>query len=241
MNPGYASLCFLSFNRPKTLREGIHSALDNAGYPCEIVVHDDGSLYEVQRELLDMLTDGLISSLVLEPCGHNEGVGRSINRAFAVATGDPVCKLDQDLTFESDWLKKAVTIVEEDDRLGMLGLFKYHVEPVRWQDMELKPGWSARHGIPYHYVKDFVGSAMIIPRDHLAYFGVFPEHSDAFAEDVEYKLLMQKHGYSLGLPDEDLATNRGFGVGPSTVVTGFTDGVGQVQPIHHGPRVFNVS
>lgn len=213
----YASLCFLSFNRPEFLREAIRTATAHAEYPHEVIVHDDGSGKETVDMLLGLLASDQISKLILSPRGHNEGVGAAFNRAAALATGDPVCKLDQDLVFQPGWLRKTSEWLSKDVDVGMFGLFKYYVDPVNWREMNHRPP-SPELGGEYEYVDDFVGSAMVIPQEILAEFGQFPEHSAAFAEDVEYKKMLQANGLELALPCDDLATNVGFGVGPSTVV-----------------------
>ena len=97
--PGLASVCVLSYNRPEFLAQAIEHARDQAGYPCEVVVNDDGSRDpDVYPLLLDLLNNARISRLVLQPPGHNQGVGESIRAAFGVASGEILVKLDQDLT-----------------------------------------------------------------------------------------------------------------------------------------------
>jgi GT2 family glycosyltransferase len=228
---------FLSYNRPTQLVRSIQSAVENADYPVEVIVHDDGSDPTVQPHVLSAVS-GIASTIICNYAGHNEGVGRAINRSFAVATGDPVVKLDQDLTFEPRWLRKAVQIIDYDESVGMLGLFKYNVDPVDHRKMRIGPGgpWGS---VPYDYVKDFVGSAMVVPRSIYEMFGPFPEHSDAFAEDVEFKTTLRNASFNLALPREDLAKNHGFGIGPtrSTLVSG-TEADPVITKIHHGPVVF---
>ena len=236
----HASLCFLSYERPQFLEMAIVSAVEMAApEKLEVIVHDDGSTnLDVHRVLEALLAAGYVSTIIKNPPGHNEGVGRAINRSFALATGDPILKLDQDLIFKPGWLQKARAILE-NDRVGMLGLFRYWVDPVDHRKMEIpwtNPVWSGP-GVPYHYVKDFVGSAMVIPRAILDKFGPFEEHSTAFAEDLAYKTKLCGCGYQLALADEDLATNQGFGVGPSTVVVAGEDGRPTVHRINEKPRL----
>lgn len=207
----------------------------------EIVVHDDGSDPETVQVLIRMLSGGEISKLILSPTGHNEGVGAAFNRAAAVSTGDPVCKIDQDLTFQPGWLRKVVEWLDQDPDVGMFGLFRYHIDPVDWRQMNHRdpPDESPGFG-QYEYCDDFVGSAMCVPREVLDELGPFPEHSTAFAEDVSYKKLLQSKGLELALPCQgDLAVNHGFGVGPSTVVRGWDQetNTGIVQEIHDGPLI----
>jgi GT2 family glycosyltransferase len=107
----FASVCLLSFNRPRFLRECIAS-MRNAGAPFELIVHDDGSSDESLREGLGQLLDaGVISTLILNPPGWNQGQGVALNRMFSMARGDPIIKCDQDLIFEPGWLAQVNAIL----------------------------------------------------------------------------------------------------------------------------------
>lgn len=232
-----ASVCVLSYNRPAFLAEAIESARENAGYPCEIIVNDDGSTNGDCYDLLNtLLGHRLISKLIFNPAGNNQGVGESIRVAFGAASGDVLVKADQDLIFAPDWLKKAVdilfNIVEIDGelkRIGMLGLFHYQDKTdERFRTIRQHQGWQE--------VTDFVGSGFVIARDIYDQVGPIPTHSDAFAEDVELKLRLQAAGYLLALPNDDLVANRGFGIGPSTVCE--REGPDGVAKIHHSPILF---
>lgn len=233
----YASLCFLSYNRPDFLVEAIRTAKGHAGFPCEIVVHDDGSNDETWGAVSALLRGGEVTRLVANPPGQNEGVGAAFNRAAAVATGDYLVKLDQDLLFHPNWLRKTVDLLEADQKIGAAGLFKYHVDPVDWRKMQLHAG-AAPGTVAYHYVSDFVGSAIAMTRPVYDVFGPWPEHSAAFAEDIDFKTaIVRDGGLRLALPDEDLAHNRGFGVGPSTVAV-MVDGRLTASPIRDEGRIF---
>jgi hypothetical protein len=231
-DPGYASLAFLSYNRATFIADAILSAVENAGYPCEVIVHDDGSSDPVVRaSLLSLLDSGSISHLVLNPAGHNEGVGTAINRCFKIATGNVLIKLDQDLLFEPGWLAKTVEILK-DPIVGMTALFRYWHEPVDWREQKIDIGQEPFGD--YHYTSQIIGSAFAIPRTVWRRVGPLEEHSDAFAEDMAYMEKIQNGwGFELACPNEDLVTNRGFGIGPSTVV----EQGGVVHKIHHEPHI----
>ena len=174
--------------------------------------------------------------MILGHHGHNEGVGRAINRSFAIATGDYLIKSDQDAVFTPRWLDKAIRVLDADDFVGMVGLFKYGHPPVDWREMQRDQGrFSGQAGVPeYHYVEDFVSSAFVIPTELYRELGPLPEHSAAFAEDVEYKHKIQDAGLELALLDEDVVTNTGFGIGPSTICLPG----GKVHEINYGPKIF---
>lgn len=243
----FATACVLSYERPDFLKQSIETMIQHASYPLEIIVHDDGSRDpRVNATLQALLAEGKVSTVMLNPAGHNEGQGVALNRMFSAAQGDPILKLDQDLMYQPGWLKRAVEVIDRNrnrfremgDRnplageplIGALGLFRYYAEPVHHQEMFLQ-AWGGE----WEECKDFVGSAMVIPRDVWEAFGPFDQHSDAFAEDREFKMKVKEEGgLALALPsDEDLAVNVGFGVGPSTVVVDH----GKVADIHHGPHI----
>lgn len=240
----FATACVLSYERPDFLRQSIETMIQHADWPLEIIVHDDGSKDPRVNALLQaLLAEGKVSTVMLNPPGHNEGQGIALNRMFSAAQGDPILKLDQDLVYQPGWLRESVAILEAnrarmqdpnnpleaEPPIGALGLFRYPAEPVRYEDMFIQH-WGGE----WEECKDFVGSAMVIPRDAWESFGPFDQHSDAFAEDREFKMKLRAEGLALGLPSGgDLVVNVGFGVGPSTVVVDH----GTVAGIHHGPHI----
>lgn len=246
----FASCCLLSYERPDFLRTALATLVAHAEYPLELIVHDDGSRNEQVKIALRQLQDhGLISTLIQNSPGHNEGVGVAVNRCFDVARGDYLLKLDQDLVFEPGWLRKAVAIFEgnednwdlhEDDGepiIGALGFFRYGAEPVRYEDMFIRDWGGVADECSWEQHEDFVGSAMMFDRDTWERFRPFPERSAAFAEDLEFKTKLKAHGYAMALPKEDLVRNLGFGYGPSTVVAKDKDGALTAAKIKEGPRL----
>jgi glycosyltransferase involved in cell wall biosynthesis len=242
----HATICLLSYNRPKLVKQTISSAIVNAGYPVELIVHDDGSDAETIDVLRELHSNGLISLLMLNAPGHNEGQGVALNRMFRAATGDPIIKMDHDLILEPDWLEECVAILRanqeaemggfEHDRIGALGLFKYDHPPVEWREMFLKT--HSQDDYHWEEVKDFVGSCMVIPREAWEEFGPFEERSPAFAEDAMFKTAVtERSGWYCALPPNDLAQNVGFGLGPATVNIPDADGGATVQPIKSEPLI----
>jgi glycosyltransferase involved in cell wall biosynthesis len=240
----YASICLLSYNRAKSVRRTISSAITSAGYPFELIVHDDGSDEETVEVLREFHRNGLISLLLLNAPNHNEGQGIALERMFRAATGDPIVKMDQDLEFEPDWLKQSVHLIEKNfhndeaqPRIGCLGLFKYHHPPVHHEDMLIATRRAA--DVKFEMVKDFVGSCMVIPRAAYERFGPFETRSPAFAEDAVFKQRVEADpDWTNALFPEDLAANFGFGLGPSTVAIqdpNEREGVAMPAPIHDRP------
>lgn len=235
----------LSYNRRQFLSETILTLTGNARHPIELIVHDDGSTDPEVREMLRRFVDaGTISTLIENPPGHNQGVGTAMNRMFHMAQGDPIIKVDQDLIFQPGWLRRVVDVLRANQGmpgvatqppLGALGLFRYWHDPVNHSSMYIRAheGWEE--------VRDFVGSAIVVPRHVWEEHKPFEQHSDAFAEDVEFKTRLQAAGLRLGLLPDDLAVNQGFGLGPSTVAIPGDDGQPTSAPIKHGPHILEAT
>lgn len=235
----FASICILSFERRDFLRQCIHSVMQTANFPFELIVHDDGSRDPGVRQFLgEMLEAGVISTLIANPPGWNEGQGIAVNRMFAAARGDVLVKMDQDMTFEHGWLAESMNALEmnkrhyfefdDEPRIGALGLFRYHAPPVEAQKM------FVADRVFWHEVEDFVGSVIVIPRDSWEKFGPWEERSEAFAEDNTFKLaITASTDYACGLLPTDVAVNHGFGVGPSTLVVAED----AVREIKSGPKL----
>jgi glycosyltransferase involved in cell wall biosynthesis len=247
----YASVGLLSYNRPAFLQDAISSIHEHASAPFELIVHDDGSSdQQVYDVLMAEYTAGRISTLILNPPGHNQGVGTAINRMFKLGSGDPLIKLDQDLLMGPGWLARTQEILAENrqysrdykqrtgntpkaqPRIGMLGLLHYHHDPVASMKCKLKDHGHTKMWQEHTHI---LGSAFALTRDAWRKFGPLAEHSAAFAEDWErMRQITAEDDWCCGLPPEDLCTNRGFGIGPSTVVVA----EGTVATIHNEPRIF---
>jgi glycosyltransferase involved in cell wall biosynthesis len=235
MEAEYASCCILSYNRVEFLAEMI-GTLMLGQYPMEIIVHDDGSSDErVRQYLYHAVKEGMVSTVIENPPEHNQGQGVALNRMFGMASGDPILKLDQDLIFKPGWLANCVRVLDANrenvvqPQIGLMGLFRYPAEPVDFRKTKLadfEGGWESHTHI--------CGSAFAMPRAAWEHFGPFSEHSEAFAEDWEMqKKVTAEGGWCCALPPDDLCSNQGFGVGPSTVVVDH----GQVAEINKGPLV----
>lgn len=248
----FISVCVLSYNRLDFLKNSIRSMVANADEPLEIIVHDDGSGEPALREWLTCMVEcGGISRLILNPAGHNEGQGIALNRMFSMAKGDIIVKADQDIIYRPGWTAAIrAALVDNavlrgngvtyglpvlEPKIGALGLFKYHVAPVRYEDTLIGVGRRT-----YHQVTDFVGSVIAIPRASWWALGPFEERSEAFAEDAVFKQKITAHpDWCCALTVEDVVSNVGFGVGPSTLVKGFDPETkeGVLQQINHGPKL----
>lgn len=231
MSANFPSVCVLSYERPAFLEKCLTSLLFKSGKTFELIVHDDGSTDEAVHEILiGLWRVGMISKLILNPPGHNEGVGAAINRCFSVAGGELLFKVDQDLVFENGWLASACEILR-DQSVGLTGLFAYHHDPVDVHKTGLRDGRLPANA-KWSYHSHICGSAFGVRRSIYEKLGI-AEHADDFSEDLDLMRRLRDCGYVCALPHADLCKNHGFGIPHSTVVTR----PGETRSIHHGPML----
>lgn len=209
-----ASVCLLSYDRLDYLKDTILE-LKKAGCDYELIINDDGSKDKAnQNFILDQLNLGQVSTAIFNPTEYNEGVGRSINKCFKIATGDILIKVDSDIKFEQDWLVKCLSIFQENERLGLLGFCHYHHDPVDCRKTLINE--RNDHTIHTH----ILGSVFAVRKEVYEQFGI-SSYSDAFAEDWELMKKIEANPYWYNaLPIEPLAHNYGMGFGKSTIALG---------------------
>ena len=221
----YASLCMLSYNRPKFLKESLEGIEKNTRSPFELIIHDDGSTDEGVYEVLSALGK---ATVITNPEGHNQGQGIALNRMFSMAKGDPIIKLDQDLRYYPGWLLEVRRLMTEYPCIGLLGLLHYYHEPV-----DSRKTVRVRHD-EWSEHTHILGSAFAMRRECWEELGPFDEHSEAFAEDYIMQVkVAESEKWKCALPKESLVENLGMGIPHSTVV----EATGGVHKIHKTPFV----
>jgi glycosyltransferase involved in cell wall biosynthesis len=206
-----ASICLLSYKRFEYLENTIQQ-IQKAGCEYELIINDDGSQENSNRQIiLDALDSGNASTAIFNPKNYNEGVGRSINKCFKIATGDILIKLDSDIDFVDNWLAKCLDIFKNNPKLGLLGLCHYHHDPVDCSKTLLES--YEDHASHTH----ILGSAFAVRKEVYEEFGI-GSYSEAFSEDWELMKKIEKNNrWYNGLPLEPLAENYGMGFGRSTI------------------------
>lgn len=177
----YVSLCLQTLERPNALEECLTSLWSTTHYPHELLVHDDGSTHPlVQRWLFESWKQGRISSLLYgNPPGYNTGPGVPFHRLYQCSHGKYLVKLDADLTFESNWLQRAVEMFVAFPRLVWLGLIAWPKwDPITYIRTEKRGGLS----LDLHWKA--MTSAFMVRRRYLDPLGHLPEYSTSFSDDV---------------------------------------------------------
>ena len=127
----FASILITSFNRVEILQASIESLWECTHYPYELIIHDDGSDLPTVDFLMDILKEGWISTLILNPRKHNRGCALGTDRCFNISQGDYVVRMDGDEEYTPGWLAKAVRAMELFPEIAILSLqsFGHHHKP----------------------------------------------------------------------------------------------------------------
>lgn len=204
--------------------KSLDSLTQSTTMPYELIVNDDGSTQEVKDMLFGLLQQGKLSKLSLQN-GENRGIKHASLRACDQAEGDYIYKLDTDLIYKPNWLETTNSILDKNDDVGAVGLFNYRnyaPDDERFDILEERDDCFI--------VNDFVSSGIGMRRETY----------------LEYRPSFQADGWQLeiainckiAIPKQDVATNIGFGIGPSTYVIE-KDGVIQTTPFHDKPYIID--
>ena len=82
---------------------------NNAGFPFDLMLFDNGSCEEVQQYFLDEFNTGNIEYLLLSQ--KNLGKGGAWNLLFGGAPGEIIAYTDNDVLFSKNWLKESVSLL----------------------------------------------------------------------------------------------------------------------------------
>ena len=131
------SVVVITYNRLITLRPTIASFLRHTDYPrelLELILTDDGSPEAVQSELRRLPFDKFCLSK------KRSGLGANTNRGLEAATADFILHLQDDWECcgPSDYLRKAVSILQARPDIGLLTLHRHDSLPTPTEVAEVE-------------------------------------------------------------------------------------------------------
>ncbi len=109
------SIVIPCYNDFKHVERAVNCARSQTYSNKEIIVIDDGSNSKTKELLINLKPQ--IDDLIIQ---KNMGVVASRNTAISKAKGDYILTLDSDDYFEPEFLKKAVSILELNEKVGMV-------------------------------------------------------------------------------------------------------------------------
>jgi GT2 family glycosyltransferase len=134
----FASILLLCWERYDTMVKVLDNVLNNAGYPYQLLITDQGSKDPRVVQYLDSL-----SPYYFRKNSRNEGVGKSQSQMFLRSTGDYIVLLGNDLDLDKDWLKKGVEYLDAVPNSGLASFDWGH---------DSTPPLSRKLGVDAHFL-----------------------------------------------------------------------------------------
>jgi len=104
------------YNQGQYLDEAVESVLNQSFQDFEIIIVDDGSSDPETIEILDSYNRPKTSLIRTT----NQGLASARNRGISESAGEYILPLDSDDKIGSSYLEKAVSILEANDRVGIV-------------------------------------------------------------------------------------------------------------------------
>ena len=172
--------------------------------PYEIIIGDDLSTDETKH------ISKYVQNVRVNNNKSDHGFLMNCNRAAKLAKGKYILFLNNDTQVQENWLSSLVSLIESDEKIGMVGSKLVFPDGVLqeaggiiWNDAS---GWNYGRGkdpeLPeYNYVKeaDYISGASIMIRSSLwNEIGGFDErYKPAYYEDSDLAFEVRKHGFKV--------------------------------------------
>jgi GT2 family glycosyltransferase/ubiquinone/menaquinone biosynthesis C-methylase UbiE/predicted nucleic acid-binding Zn-ribbon protein len=180
--------------------------LNTKDVPYEVIVADDMSSDETVR-----ITE-FVENVIVVRDGTNRGFLLNCNNAATYSKGKYLFFLNNDTNVQADWLKPLVDLIENDDKIGIVGSKLVYPDGrmqeaggIIWDDAS---GWNyGRLDDPdkpdYNYVKevDYISGAAILIRTELwkQLGGFDTRYVPAYYEDTDLAFAVRNAGYKVVL------------------------------------------
>ena len=112
---GRTSIIIVTFNELAYTKECLESLRLRTDEPYELIVIDNGSSDGTPDYLESLRGVTLIRN------AENRGFPAAVNQGLRVATGEQVLLLNNDTVLSTGWLRKLLTALESDPRIGLVG------------------------------------------------------------------------------------------------------------------------
>lgn len=97
--------------RSDVMVRSLLSLIETIKYPYELIVVDNGGSEADSQFLMDMTSQGYISTYIKN--SNNRHFGYARNQGIAIAQGDYIAIIDNDILHKKDWLTKCIELLEK--------------------------------------------------------------------------------------------------------------------------------
>ncbi len=114
-----ASIIMLTWNALEYTKKCVNSIQHHTSYPHEIIFVDNASTDGTVEYLRNLMKEH--SNYKLIENKENRGFAAGNNQGVAVASGEYVCLLNNDVLVSDGWLESLIESLEKDEKIGMVG------------------------------------------------------------------------------------------------------------------------
>lgn len=208
MTGPHITIVMLAWNHVEVTAEAVGHVLMNASLPTQLVIINNAST-DGTRAFLDRLPSGLGLVTVLRIDNVvNVGFPAGVNQGLAVADGDYVVLLNNDVLVPRQWDRDLVEDLESHPDLGLIGPVTNRVtgpqqRPAPYvlpQFLAYAAAWRAEPGHAVQQVPRLVGFCLMARRAVLERIGgLDARFSPGMFEDDDWGVRAQMAGYKLGI------------------------------------------
>lgn len=194
------SIVIPCYNDERYIEKAVKAALGQTYENKELIVIDDGSDRST-RMILEKLEPN-IDKLILQ---ENMGVVKARNNAINRAEGEYILTWDADDFFEAGFLEKAVMILEEDERVGMVTCWTRIIDENNKQTDLMKPSGARAHNAILH--NNATGS-LLYRKECWSQVNGYDDHLSNGNEDWEFNVSVCSKGWEVRVIPEVLFNYR---------------------------------
>jgi len=198
------SLIVLTFNNFEYNKLCIDSILQNTSLvktPFEIIIVDNASTDGTREYLQGLEKSGQIRVIQNE---ENLGYPKAINQGVAIAKGEYLCLLNNDIVLSEEWLEKMLRCIKSDSKLAAVGPYTSYssgrqaAQGYTFKDIDSLNKFSSKFNGEEKYVDFLVFFNCLIKRsvwDEIG--GLSEEYGMGNFEDAEFCWRALEKGYKL--------------------------------------------
>lgn len=208
---GLVSIVMLTRNAVHVTKHCLASIDHNTREPYELIVVDNGSTDETRSFLQGWARKRRNITLVFND--QNLGFAAGCNQGMAVARGEHILLLNNDVVVPDGWLTRMVRVLENDPAVGIVGPRSNRVastqliEGCTYQDLDemhdFARDWSRQHAGLGHHDELAIGFAMLIRGEVFRQIGgLDTRFGTGNYEDDDYCLRAQLAGWKVWIADD---------------------------------------
>ncbi len=189
-----------TYNRPRWLTEAIDSVLAQTYPDIEIIVVNDGSTDDTEQ-ILEPYMDKIVYIYK-----ENNGQGAAVNTGIEAATGEYICRVDDDDLFAPEKIELQVEKFEQNPELGLVASDNYTINSEgEILDTKEIPDFS-KQGVFLTLLQNciFCQPTVMVRKECLDKVGLY---KSIFAEDYDMWIRITRH-YPVGVIHKPLARYR---------------------------------